>query len=164
MNHFDMSELTLINHLADLIKDDLVWETGFTPTDALHVLGELDLGNKEAAMAGAQCLGSAMNLSAEEFSKLVLARIGKEIENGILDHLLTIETGKTLSGFYPEFRNSPVLDISLKLKLPLVGIGAAAQYLLPQVATKLGTTITFPDHFEVGNALGAIRMTVDTAS
>lgn len=158
---FAMSELNLVNHLTDLLTDDLIWETGFTPTDALHVLGELELGDNETALAGATCLGQAMGLTAQEFAQAVLTQISKEIENGILDHLLTIETGKTLSGFYPEFRHSTVLDINFRLKLPIVGIGAAARFLLPPVAHSLGTTISYPPNFEVGNALGAILMAVD---
>ncbi|MEN8140323.1 MAG: hydantoinase/oxoprolinase family protein [Thermodesulfobacteriota bacterium] len=156
--HFEMSEITLVNHLHDLVKGDMAWETGFTPTDALHVVGELELGNIEAARQGAEILGAAMGLSGEEFARQVLVQVSKKIEDGILDHILAMETGKTLSGFYPEFRHSQVLDIRLGLKLPLVGIGAAARLLLPPVAKKLATSVTFPDHFEVGNALGGVLM------
>jgi hypothetical protein len=30
--------------------------------------------------------------------------------------------------------------------------------LLPEVAARLGTTAVFPDHYEIGNALGAAFM------
>jgi hypothetical protein len=42
--------------------------------------------------------------------------------------------------------------------LNLVGIGAAARFILPKVAKSLGTQVVFPAHYEVGNALGAILM------
>jgi hypothetical protein len=50
----------------------------------------------------------------------------------------------------------PLFSYSFKLEVPIVGIGAAARYLLPEVANKLQTEVIFPSHFEVGNALGAI--------
>ena len=44
----------------------------------------------------------------------------------------------------------------------MVGIGAAAPFLLPEVAPKLGTVVTFPDHYQVGNAVGAAIMRPNT--
>ncbi len=52
----------------------------------------------------------------------------------------------------------PLISSSFKLEVPIVGIGAAARHLLPEVAGKLQTRAIFPPHFEVGNALGAIMI------
>ena len=155
---FDMGEALLSSHIRELVKEQLAFETGFTPTDALHVLGKIDLGTHAHALAGATVLGACYDLSPEEFSKEVLAQFGHKIEVAVLDHILSIETGKTLSAFYPDYRKNDVIDMDFKVKLPFVGIGAVAKYILPQVAERLGTTVVFPEHFEVGNALGAILM------
>jgi hypothetical protein len=48
-----------------------------------------------------------------------------------------------------------VLGIDFSLKIPLIGIGAAARYFLPAVAARLATTVSFPPYSEVGNAVGA---------
>lgn len=157
-SHFQMAEITLVSHLRDLVKMQLAFETGFTPTDALHVLGELEFGDSEMARQGAEILGAECGMGAEEFSREVLYQIGKKIEVAILDHVLVEETGKTLSGFYPGYRKSPVLDLHFQLKLGIVGIGAAARFILPQVAQRLGAQLVFPDHYEVGNAMGAILL------
>jgi len=45
--------------------------------------------------------------------------------------------------------------VNFSLKIPLVGIGGSARYFLPEIAKKLQTTVIFPQHGEVGNALGA---------
>ena len=45
------------------------------------------------------------------------------------------------------------------MKIPLIGIGAAAQYFLPSVAERLGTTVDFPEYCEVGNGIGAVVIT-----
>ncbi len=97
-------------------------------------------------------------MSPEDFAKEVLGRLATKIEVAILDHILASETGKTLSGFYPGYHKSPVLDLRFQVKLSLVGIGAAARFVLPEVAERLGTEVILPDHYEVGNALGAILM------
>jgi N-methylhydantoinase A/oxoprolinase/acetone carboxylase beta subunit len=160
---FSMGESLLSSHIRELVKAQLAFETGFTPTDALHVLGEIDLGDASVARAGATVLGAERDLSPEDFSQQVLGQLARKIEVAVLDHILTIETGKTLSAFYPNYRNNNVIDMDFKVKLPFVGIGAVAKYVLPEVAKRLGTTVVFPDHFEVGNALGAILMAASQA-
>ncbi len=159
-SHFKMAEITLVSHLRDLVKMQLAFETGFTPTDALHVLGELGLGDRDRARQGAEILAAECGMGVEEFAREVLDQLGRKIEAAILDHILMGETGKSLSGFYPGYQKSPVLDLRFQLKLSIVGIGAAARFILPQVAERLGTQVVFPDHYQVGNALGAILMAV----
>ncbi len=154
----NIAEITLISHLRELVQLELIVETGFTPTDALHVLGHLELGNRQAAVEGAEKLAAIKGIDRDEFCKKVLGCVEEKIEDAILDHILKIETGKTMTGFFPGYRRSGILDLSFKTRLPIVGIGAAARYLLPVVAERLGTQVVFPDHFEVGNALGAALM------
>lgn len=156
-----MAEITLTSHLQDLNRLQLISETGFTPTDALHVLGQLNVGNKENATQGAEILANKLRLTTEEFCRKVLEAIAQKIEDAILDHILKIETGKTMTGFFPHYRKSEILDLRFTTKLPIIGIGAAAQYLLPQVAERLGTKVIFPDHYEVGNALGSVLMAIE---
>ena len=58
-------------------------------------------------------------------------------------------------------QNVPLFSCSYKLEVPIVGIGAAARHLLPEVANRLHTEAIFPSHFEVGNALGAIMIAMN---
>ena len=52
-------------------------------------------------------------------------------------------------------RDNELFSVQFSLKLPLIGIGAAARSFLPGVARRLGTTVSFPEYCEVGNAIGA---------
>jgi len=99
----------------------------------------------------------------DEFCWQVLAGVEQRIEDAILDHILKIETGKTMTGFLPHYRQSSLFDLRFSAKVPIVGIGAAARYLLPRVAKKLDTKVFFPEYYEVGNALGAALMGVSGA-
>lgn len=160
LHHFNMPEISLLKHLHDLNNLQLISETGFTPTDALHVLGRLNIGNGENSVKGAESLAAELHITVEEFCVEVLSRIEQKIEDAILDYILTIETGKTMSGFFPHYRSCEILNLKFTTKLPIIGIGAAAQHLLPKVAERLGTEVIFPEHYEVGNALGGVLMSV----
>jgi N-methylhydantoinase A/oxoprolinase/acetone carboxylase beta subunit len=153
--HFDLAEITLLTHLKELIRLQAITEIGFTPTDALHVLGLLDLGDRQAAQEGAQRLAAELGITPEAFCRQVLAAVEQKIEEAIVDHILKIETGKSMTAFFAGQHRSSLLDIRFRARAPLVGIGAAARYFLPGVAQRLSTEVFFPAHYEVGNALGA---------
>ncbi|NLB05588.1 MAG: hydantoinase/oxoprolinase family protein, partial [Desulfobulbaceae bacterium] len=58
-------------------------------------------------------------------------------------------------------RDTELFSLRFALKLPLVGIGAAARSILPAIAERLGTTVTFLEHCEVGHAIGAALIGLD---
>ena len=151
-----IAEISLMKQIDDLVRTQTVIGAGFTPTDALHVLGRLDIGDPEPARKGAAILGAEMKITAEEFCLRVLNATEEKIVDSILDYILKIETSKGLEGVFPDYRNNKVVGISFSLKIPLIGIGAAAHCLLPGVAEKLQTEALFPEYYEVGNALGAL--------
>ncbi len=153
-----ISAVPLEKHLERLAQAQLTFETGFTPTDALHVLGKIDLGNREAATAGATVLARICGETPEEFCCRVVRFTEKKIEDLIIDYVIHHYWGKSLTSFISSRTDHPVLGVQFALKIPLIGIGAAARHFLPAVAARLGTTVSFPDHCEVGNAVGAAML------
>ncbi len=141
--------------LEHLARKQQIFECGFTPTDALHVLGIIDIGDRKLATAGAKLLGRAMNLSGEDFSRLVIKSTEELIENLIVEYVIQRYWQNSLTNFISTRKNHPILGVDFSIKLPLIGIGAAARYFLPAVAENLHTTVNFPEHSEVGNAVGA---------
>ena len=141
--------------LQHLTRNQHIYECGFTPTDALHVLDFIAIGNKAMAEEGAEILGWAMGLDGTSFAKLVIKHTEELIENLIIDYVITKYWQNSLANFIATRKDHPVLDVNFLLKIPLVGVGAAAPYLLPRVAEKLGTTVIFPQNHEVGNGVGA---------
>ncbi len=107
------------------------------------------------ASAGAELLGKTMNMSGEDFSRLVVKNTEELIENLIVDYIIQRYWKNSLTNFISTRKNHPVLGVDFSIKLPLIGIGAAARYFLPAVAENLRTTVSFPEHCEVGNAIGA---------
>ncbi|MCD6389593.1 MAG: hydantoinase/oxoprolinase family protein [Desulfobulbaceae bacterium] len=156
-----LGEIGLLKQIENYIRTQTVIGAGFTPTDALHVLGRLDIGNPEPARMGAEMLAKQMGTGVEEFCLLALKATEEKIVDAILDYVLKKEAGKGLEGVFPDYRNNPVVGMSFFLKVPIIGIGAAALHLLPGVAEKLRTEIIFPKHYEVGNALGALLIAAE---
>lgn len=149
------SGVPLNKRLEQLARSQVILETGFTPTDALHVLGKIDIGNKLKAEAGANILASLLGMDATSFCKQIVSMTEDKIENLLIDYIIHRYWGKSLTAFITSRNDHPVLGVKFSMKIPLIGIGAAAQYFLPQVAERLGTTVEFPEHCEVGNGIGA---------
>ncbi len=150
-----LSSVPLEKHLEGLARKQLIFEAGFTPTDALHALGLIGIGNPEAAMDGAAILARLKGKEMEQFCQEVLRGTEKQIEDLIIDYIIHRYWGKSLTSFITNRDRHAVLGVEFSLKIPLIGIGAASRYFLPGVAKRLATTISFPDHCEVGNAIGA---------
>jgi N-methylhydantoinase A/oxoprolinase/acetone carboxylase beta subunit len=153
--HTGLGGIPLNVQLEHLTRKQQIFECGFTPTDALHVLGQIDIGDKKSAAAGAELLGRAMNMSGAAFARLVVANTEELIENLIVDYIVQRYWRNSLTNFIATRKDNPVLGVDFSIKLPLIGIGAAARYFLPGVAENLRTTVSFPQHCEVGNAIGA---------
>jgi N-methylhydantoinase A/oxoprolinase/acetone carboxylase beta subunit len=149
--------------LEHLTRKQLIFECGFTPTDALHVLGMIDIGDRNIAVAGANLLGRALDMNGEDFSRLVVGRTEELIENLIIDYIVQRYWKNSLTAFISTRREHPVLGVDFSIKLPLIGIGAAARYFLPRVADNLRTTVSFPENCEVGNAIGAALIGMSSA-
>ncbi|WP_163335905.1 hydantoinase/oxoprolinase N-terminal domain-containing protein [Desulfopila sp. IMCC35008] len=147
--------VTLEKELERLTREQRIYECGFTPTDALHVLGKINIGTSKNSRAGATRLGALAGMDAESFSRKVLKQTEEQIETLILDYVIQHYWGNSLTGFLSERNAHPVLGLNFSLKIPLIGIGAAAPFLLEGVAQRLGTSVSFPPNGEVGNAMGA---------
>ncbi|CCO23872.1 hydantoinase/oxoprolinase N-terminal domain-containing protein [Maridesulfovibrio hydrothermalis] len=161
MEGLEVGEIKLGGMVEKLVRAQFIDEVGFTPTDALHVLGKIDIGDGEKSVAAAKVLGAELGLDAQGFADKVLAETRLKIENAMLEHIVRKEIGGNMAGIVAGRSASPLVRFEVSLNLPIVGIGAAAGMLLPEVAHRLHTEAVFPDHHEVGNALGAVRMALD---
>ena len=150
-----LSGVPLEAQLEQLTRMQMTTMTGFTPTDALHVLGEIDIGDRGRSLAGAKVLGGLMGLEPEELCLRVIAQTEEKIENLILSYIFGHYWNKAIADFISSRNSYTALRMDISLKLPLLGIGAAARFFLPRIADRLATTVTFPENYAVGNAIGA---------
>jgi len=152
-----------IYHLAG---QRLIALAGFTPTDALHVLGRLDLWSAEAAELAAEVIAAKLGLKPKE----VAERVVEEVVTGAARELAT----KALmdEGLTPDWEREPTaarllakglgrapgqgLSVSLTLAHPVAAIGAPVAVYGPPAAELLKTELVLPHRAEVANAVGAV--------
>jgi N-methylhydantoinase A/oxoprolinase/acetone carboxylase beta subunit len=157
------SGVPLNKRLEQLSRSQVILETGFTPTDALHVLDTIEIGDRDRAEAGATALATLIGMDATRFSEKIIELTEERIENLLIEYVIHRYWGKSLSNFVSTRNDHPVLGVEFSMKLPLIGVGAAARYFLPRVAKRLGTTVEFPEYCEVGNGVGAALLGCDNS-
>ncbi len=137
--------------LRNLIRKRHVNQIGFTPTDALHVLGEYLRWDGKASFIGAKILGKSLKQGAEEFS----ARIKDEVVRK-----LTLE----LISFFAEDMKKEDIEkllakedvLKFRIKVPVVLVGAPVRAYLKELNEAVDADIRIPAFHEVGNAVGAL--------
>ena len=168
------SQFLMETELRRLTNLGYVAISGFTPTDAAHVLGLHDSWSREAAGLGAELTlrsfisPRAEDRSAEQFCEDVVRRVALQSGRAVVAAVLAEGFNLQLESF-PAFSElfvdraiespaagSDLLGVSLNLKRPLVAIGAPVATYYPDVAESLHTELVIPSHAEVANAVGAV--------
>lgn len=160
----------VVYQLEQLEARRLVLRAGFTPTDALHVLGRFECWNTQAARLGAALLAAQAGLAPEALCERVVSGVSDRVTAALVSKVLSDEV--TL----PEWEREPVaaallmralgnvtgsdLGCELKLNKPLVAIGAPVEAYMPRVADQLRTELVIPTHADVANAVGAVAGSV----
>lgn len=164
--------------LDRLIDSALVIISGFTPTDAAHILGLQDHWHHEAAHIGAALWAAKETANGKRW-----AESGDDLAKSVYD-LVSLQTGEAIieaslpkdvlgsvplaaqpaplkklirSSLQTNDANLPVaVNFSARLQNPIVGIGAPAATYYPDVAKRLGTSAILPRFAPVCNAIGAV--------
>jgi len=152
--------------LGVLIERGLVVTSAFTPTDAVHVLGQYRVGSVEAAELGARLWARRLCTDKEEFCRRVVKQVIIQAGRAVIDSALAGE-GKlnpvSQDSVGHLFINRALgaddngnLGVTVSLKHSLIGVGAPAATYLTPLAEKLGTALHIPENAEVANAIGAV--------
>lgn len=171
---------TLARALARLERKGLAIYSGFTPTDAAHVLGLSSHWNSEAATLGARIWarqmrrlygfgawpdGDAEAPSRQIFDHVIDAISQKLIEAGLHEQgrLVVGQTDKLarmLTEMAMERHRDPtrpsVFSIQFAADTPVVAVGGPAASYYPEVAKGLRIGLYMPRFAEVANAVGAV--------
>ena len=170
--------------VAKLQRMGMAIYSGFTPSDAAHVLGKSDHWSKQGAHLAAMIwskqmrhiygYGTWIQGNAEEPAQ----RVFKLMHDAICKTLL--EAGLHQENLLNEARSRHIADLLSKLILkagnkddeaslfginfanshPLIAVGAPAATYYPQVADSLDVELVLPKYGHVANALGAVMGTV----
>jgi N-methylhydantoinase A/oxoprolinase/acetone carboxylase beta subunit len=159
-----------------LVDRGLVIISGFTPSDAAHVLGLHDEWSGEAAHLGAELWIRDDEAAARLADPDATSLARRVIEATILQSGRAIVDAALAGGQEPAVLGtggplgrrlvdqalgnavgaSSLLRINIALGRPLVAIGAPVRSYYPEVARRLATRLVVPPHAGVCNAVGAV--------
>jgi N-methylhydantoinase A/oxoprolinase/acetone carboxylase beta subunit len=155
--------------LDRLVARGLVLIAGFTPSDAMHVLGRQEQWNAEAARLGAELFtrrksGSGRTLAQNpvELAKMVSARLTRQSAEAVLTALIAeqgiagVDPAKSVLIDHAFERIPGFVQFRLSLDRPLVALGASAPVHYPAIARMLDVESYVPVHAGVANAVGAV--------
>ncbi len=175
--------------LKGLEDRHIIQRCGLTPTDLLHVLGRVDLWDSRAARRMCEIFGKLHGMDTDAFAEEVIGRVhrlvARELLKKRLDEVVEVRDleGSPLAQALIDFAlkdGNPVneetdvapkglnvapqgphgFEVTLKLGIPVVGIGAPTHQFLPYTAKLLHTEAVVPAHADVANAIGAITSSV----
>ncbi|MFK8075294.1 MAG: hydantoinase/oxoprolinase N-terminal domain-containing protein [Granulosicoccus sp.] len=169
------SDQTLERALNKLEQRGVVLRSGFTPSDACHILGiQSDWETRGASLGASLLMRYAVDNLGQEFADTqafassVMQLISEDTAMVLLDTVASCDDQtatltesqlslirKTISG-----RDGSLISLNAKLDVPVVGLGAPAASYYSSAATLLDTEVVLPDYAHVANALGAVVGTV----
>ena len=143
--------LQFVKALRSLVQKRCIYHIGFTPTDALHVLGEYETWNCTASWLGAELLGSYLGLDPESFSREIKRNFAKNIALDLLAFFAKDFKREDLEKLLANTRFT-----KFKINIPVVMIGAPVKAYVPELREFIDADIRVPEFHEVGNAAGAL--------
>ncbi|MDI9394811.1 MAG: hydantoinase/oxoprolinase family protein [Euryarchaeota archaeon] len=149
--YWDRNILPAKRVMDSLIQKRLVQAIGFTPTDALHVLGEYTEWNSEASLIGATLLANFLGTGRQEFCLAVKELFARNMARDLLSFLMEgvdrKEIEKMLEGsFFSRF----------KVDIPVVLLGGPVRAYANELKKLIDAEIVVPEYSDVGNAVGTL--------
>jgi N-methylhydantoinase A/oxoprolinase/acetone carboxylase beta subunit len=154
-----------------LIRQGIIEQATLTPTDLLHVTGQMDAWCVDAARQvvayACDLFSLAPDTFAEETLDLVVARmaqeaivfLGRQTDKNQLPEQIDDAWGKWLVSEAIAGKN-PHLAVTIASRCPVIGIGAPAKIFIKRVAQLLNAPFILPEFAPVANAVGAVAGSV----
>ena len=159
-----------------LEKYGIIGRIGLTPTDLMHITGDFNIWNKDAAVTGAASMAFQLDtdvsyllnnvyetIKEKLFLKIAKTLIEDEDRSLLKDGLSGQLKEVLLNGFrkargIANGRPSEEHNFYSSLTTPfaLIGIGAPTHVFLKDVAEAMETKCVIPEYAHVANAVGAI--------
>lgn len=165
-----------MNHAVQLGVDDLIHGgyigvAALTPTDLLHVKGEMDIWHTESAKQALAFLCGLFDRNPMEFVDEVLDHMVARMTEEAIIFLARHNQGCVLPDyldsdwakwFFEEAFAGKDQHVAVTIagRAPIIGIGAPADIFVRRVAEKLHTRFILPPHPHVANAVGAVAGSV----
>ena len=156
-----------------LVARGLVLIAAFTPTDAIHILGQFKQFDSDAAKKSGQLLarqrtgaGKPQAETCEDLAAMVLNRLALQSGLSLLDaihahegksHAMSEQNPVLATMLEAAINNNKtdILSAGFHFHYPLVALGASAECYYPKIAKALGAELIVPKDADVAGAIGA---------
>jgi N-methylhydantoinase A/oxoprolinase/acetone carboxylase beta subunit len=154
--------------LTDMVNKGVLTMSSLTPTDLMVYLGHFEMGNLKGAEAGITAMAEKFGMSVKQAAGFIMEEAKSRVAEAVMTKLINDRmddwqcdrTAKLLRRMSTANKNVDTFEMRPTLKVPIVGIGAPAKYLMEDIDKRLGCKSIFPEDCDVGNALGAISSKV----
>jgi N-methylhydantoinase A/oxoprolinase/acetone carboxylase beta subunit len=152
-----------------VLSDPAILVSGFTPTDAMNVLGLFSCGSRAMSLLAAERLAKTLDLNPMDFCRAVLDEMGKTLAKDVVAQALRREGIKHQSADFNDDRilgsimaikSYDTLEMTIKVSDPIILLGAPAGVLAPFVAKHSKATVLAPPCCPIASALGAAASSV----
>jgi N-methylhydantoinase A/oxoprolinase/acetone carboxylase beta subunit len=137
--------------LDSLIQQRAIQGIGFTPTDALHVLGDYTEWDVEAAKIGAKKLSRFTQMGIHAFCKKVKQQVAKNMAYSLISFMME---GRGTEGIKKILEEE--IPVQYKVNIPIVLLGGPVRTYYEEIKTLIDADIIVPEQASVGNAVGAL--------
>jgi N-methylhydantoinase A/oxoprolinase/acetone carboxylase beta subunit len=137
--------------LESLIQHRLIQAIGFTPTDALHVLGDYTEWDVEASQIGARKLSRFTQMGVYAFCKTVKQQVAKNMAYSLMSFIME---GRGIEGIKKMLEKE--IPAQYKVNIPIVLLGAPVKAYYEELKALIDADIIIPEQARVGNAVGAL--------
>ncbi len=137
--------------LSSLIRKRAVSVIGFTPTDALHVLGDFTEWDEKASEAGAVLIANLLGMNKVDFCRFIKRKVVLSIATELIHFMDGKVSREKIMNFLE--RNEHVF---FSTDIPIVLIGASAEAYREDLEKLLRSKVTVPEEYDVGNAVGTL--------
>jgi N-methylhydantoinase A/oxoprolinase/acetone carboxylase beta subunit len=137
--------------LDSLIQQRVIQAIGFTPTDALHVLGEYTEWDAEAAQIGAKRLARFTQMGTHAFCKKIKRQVAQNMVYSLMSFMME---GRGKEGIKRMLEGE--IPAQYKINIPVVLLGGPVKAYYEELKSLIDADIIVPEQARVGNAVGAL--------
>ena len=149
--------------MASLVRKGAVTLASLTPTDVMVYKGEFKMGNPDGARAGIHSVAEKMGMTEKQASAFLADEIKEKVAEAVMSKMLDDQMldwrdkgSDLLIRRMITLHHDCAMNMRASFSIPIIGIGAPSRYMMDDLSKRLGAEVLFPEHNDVGNAVGAI--------
>jgi len=149
-----------------LEKSACIQRSGLTPTDIFTITGRIKLWDSQISGLYMDFVSLTAGMQKEQLINEILEIINVKLAKSMLNKLFPDYTASIdvsdKTGFFDILLHGGNNNIKLvpELKIPVLGLGAAAELMLEKAVERIGGNLIIPENGDVANAVGAVTNNV----